>query len=161
MQRSGWSPSPWRGCLRPWSSSVRHNSRVPRKHPGWGSIHGPLEIDVRQQACRQDGFTLMSALGSPVTAHYSLQRDNATMSKLVSSDVKVQPPLPKHNLRFSEGEKEVCFCLYSSLLIAWLSESDFKYNYTCKYSRPPTIIISEYKLHKEKRNPSGLCFKPW
>lgn len=40
---------------------------------------GPLEVDVRQQAC-QDGFKLMSAVWSPAAAYYSLQRDNATTS---------------------------------------------------------------------------------
>lgn len=41
---------------------------------------GPLQVDVRQQAC-QDGFTLISAVWSPVTAYHSLQRDSATMSE--------------------------------------------------------------------------------
>lgn len=42
--------------------SVRHGSDAQRKHLG------RPDVDVRQQAC-QDGFTLMSATWSPVTAH--------------------------------------------------------------------------------------------
>lgn len=43
---------------------------------------GPPEVGVRQQACR-GGFTVVSAVRSPVTTYHSLQRDNATTSEWV------------------------------------------------------------------------------
>lgn len=38
---------------------------------------------------------------------------------------------------------------------AWLSQPDFKYN--CTYSHPPTIIISDYKLQKGKKETLLVC----
>lgn len=79
------------------------------------------------------------------------------VSKLVSSDVKVQPPLPKHNLWFLERQEKKKVLL-SSPPSVWLSQPDFKYNCTCKYSHPPTIIISDYKLQKGKKKHFWFVF---
>lgn len=77
-QYSGWTPPLWRqyfeACV-----SVRHQLMSSSYSILAEASIGPLEVDVRQQACR-DGLTLVSAVWS-VTAYYSLQRDNATTSE--------------------------------------------------------------------------------
>lgn len=68
---------------------------------------GLLEVDVRQQAC-QVGFMLKSAVWSPAPTH-SKETTPQRVSKLVSPDVKYQPPLPKYNLWFLERQKQDFF----------------------------------------------------